>query len=166
MRLVSRIVLGAACMIGGSRIALAQPAEPAAPVGAPSAPVSSPAPGGSQEGGTPDGKLVLLFHTGQKSLDAENEAVLDKAARLYREARPVIMIVSGGSDSVGQPVANLLLSNQRAFAVAKGLVARGIPAERTQVLAKGETNPAVKTGDGVAEAQNRRVEITWSVTRQ
>ncbi len=164
MRLVTRALFAATCLLGTGA---AGPAPSAvAPVGAPAAPVSSPAPGGSQEGGTADGKLVLLFKTGQKSLDAENEAVLDKAARLYRDARPVIMIVSGASDSVGSPVANLLLSNQRAFAVARGLVARGIPAERTQVLAKGETNPAVKTGEGVPEPQNRRVEITWSVARQ
>ena len=164
MRLIYRAVFVVACTVSGARAGLAE--SVAVPVGAPAAPVSAPAPGGAEEGGTADGKLVLLFGTGQRTLGAENEAVLDKAARLYREARPVIMIVSGGSDSVGAPVANLLLSNQRAFAVARGLVARGIPAERTQVLAKGETNPAVKTGDGVAEAQNRRVEITWSIARQ
>ena len=165
MRPVLGALLAVACTVGVSRAGFAQVA-PAAPVGVPASPVSSPAPGGSQEGGTADGKLVLLFSTGQKALSAENEAVLDKAARLYREARPVIMIVSGGSDSVGHPVSNLLLSNERALAVARGLVARGIPAERTQVLAKGETNPAVKTDDGVAEAQNRRVEISWSIARQ
>ncbi len=164
MRLVPRVLLAAACVFSAGGAGQAPPVT--APVGAPAAPVSSPAPGGAQEGGTPDGKLVLLFRTGQRSLNAENEAVLDKAARLYRDARPVIMIVSGASDSVGPPVANLLLSNERAFAVARGLVARGIPAERTQVLAKGETNPAVKTGEGVPEPQNRRVEITWSVARQ
>ncbi len=163
MRLVSRVLTASACMVAVVQVSVAQTS---APIGAPPAPINSPAPGGSQEGGAPDGKLVLLFHTGQKTLNAENEAVLDKAARLYREARPVIMIVSGASDSVGQPAANLVLSNERAFAVARGLVARGIPAERTQVLAKGETNPAVKTRSGVAEAQNRRVEIAWSVARQ
>ena len=162
MRLVLGISALATCVVAMSCVASAEPAT----IGAPTSPVSSPAPGGAEEGGTPDGKLVLFFRTGQKSLNAQNEAVLDKAARLYREARPVIMVVSGASDTVGPPVANLLLSNQRAFAVARGLVARGIPAERTQVLAKGETNLAVKTAEGVPEAQNRRVEITWSVARQ
>ena len=164
MRLVQAAV-ATACMVGVTPAVLAQKAAPAV-LGAPAAPASAPAPGAQEEGGIADGKLVLLFKTGQRSLDRDNEAVLDKAARLYREARPVIMIVSGGSDSVGHPVANLLLSNERAFAVARGLVARGIPAERTQVLAKGETNPAVRTDDGVSEPQNRRVEITWSVARQ
>ncbi len=165
MRLALQAVTAAAGTFAAMHVGLAQPAPPA-PVGAPTAPVTAAAPGGPQEGGTPDGKLVLLFQTGQKSLTRDNEAVLDKAARLYREARPIIMVVSGSSDSVGHPVSNLLLSNQRALAVARGLVARGIPAERTQVLAKGETNPAVQTEHGVPEPQNRRVEITWSVARQ
>ena len=124
-------------------------------------PVSAPAPGGPAEGGAPAGKLVLLFGNGATTLDAENVAILDKASRLYREGRPIIMIVSGSTDSVGDPAQNLLLSQQRANMVAKGLMARGIPAERTQILAKGETNPAVEAPRGTPEAQNRRVEITW-----
>jgi len=69
--------------------------------------------------------------------------------------------VSGSSDAVGQPAENLLLSQRRATAVVRGMIARGIPAERTQILAKGETNPPVPAQRGVAEPQNRRVEITW-----
>ena len=94
-------------------------------------------------------------------LDARNQATLDQASRLYREGRPIIMTVSGGSDAVGQPAQNLLLSQRRATAVVRGMIARGIPAERTEILAKGETNPAVPAQRGVPEPQNRRVEITW-----
>ncbi len=132
-------------------------ARPAGPV-----PVNAPAPGGPAEGAKPDGKLVLLFNNGQASLTPQNLAILDKAARIYVEAKPIIMIVSGATDSTGGSVQNLLLSNRRAIAVAQGLVARGIPAERTQILAKGETNPAVPAAAGVAQPENRRVEITWS----
>lgn len=150
----------AALLLGGASTAAAQGTAPPQPSTA-SAPVTAPAPGGAAEGAEPSGKLVLLFPTGGVALDAQNEAILDKASRLYREGRPIIMIVSGGADSVGSPASNLLLSQQRANAVARGLLARGIPAERTQILAKGETNPAVPTQRGVAEPQNRRVEITW-----
>lgn len=146
-------------LIGACGGAIAQRADPQP---SPSTgPVSAPAPGGTSEGADPAGKLVLLFATGQAALNARNEAILDQASRLYREGRPIIMIVSGSTDAVGSPVENLLLSQRRATAVARGLVARGIPAERTQILAKGETNAAVPTPRGVPEAQNRRVEITW-----
>jgi outer membrane protein OmpA-like peptidoglycan-associated protein len=42
--------------------------------------------------------------------------------------------------------------------VLQGLLARGIPADRFRVLAKGETELPVPTNAGVAELQNRRVE--------
>jgi outer membrane protein OmpA-like peptidoglycan-associated protein len=71
------------------------------------------------------------------------------------------MIVSGSADTTGSAARNLRLSQQRADNVLKGLVSRGIPIERFQVLAKGETDPMVQTKPGVAEQDNRRVEITW-----
>jgi outer membrane protein OmpA-like peptidoglycan-associated protein len=71
------------------------------------------------------------------------------------------MTVAGGADAVGDPVSNLRISQRRADAVFQGLVARGIPAERFQVVAKGETQPAVQTGAGVAEPKNRLAVITW-----
>lgn len=154
--------LAAAFLLGGvGATAMAQQEPGARQPDAAQAPVNAPAPGGSAEGAEPSGKLVLLFDTGSAVLDARDEAILDQASRLYREGRPIIMIVSGSSDTVGSPAYNLVLSQQRANAVARGLLARGIPAERTQILAKGETNLPVQTAKGVAEPQNRRVEITW-----
>ena len=138
---------------------MAQQADPQP--SAPPAPVAAPAPGGPAQGAEPAGKLVLLFSIGSSALDAHNQATLDQASRLYREGRPIIMTVSGSSDAVGQPAENLLLSQRRATAVVRGMIARGIPAERTEILAKGETNPAIPAQRGVPEPQNRRVEITW-----
>jgi outer membrane protein OmpA-like peptidoglycan-associated protein len=105
--------------------------------------------------------LVLYFASGSNALSAESKATLDQASRLYRDGKPIVMVVSGSSDSVGNAAANLKLSQARADAVLQGLIARGIPAERFQVLAKGETEPAIQTAKGVAEPRNRRVEITW-----
>lgn len=105
--------------------------------------------------------LVLYFASGSTTVGKEGLATLDQASRLYRDGKPIVMVVSGSTDAVGSPAANLKLSQQRADAVLQGLIARGIPAERFQVLAKGETEPSVPTAKGVAEARNRRVEITW-----
>ncbi|MGI4793921.1 MAG: OmpA family protein [Janthinobacterium lividum] len=126
-----------------------------------STPVTAAAPGGAGESAAASGQLVLLFKPGQASLDATNEAILDKASRLYREGKPIIMIVTGSSDTTGSPTQNLLLSQRRADVVAQGMADRDIPSERTQILAKGVTNLPVETGAGVSEQQNRRVEITW-----
>ena len=105
--------------------------------------------------------IVLYFSSGSAAIRSEDEALLDQASRLYRDGKPLVMIVSGGADLTGNPVTNLKLSQSRAFNVVEGLVARGIPAERFQILAKGETAPAVVTAPGVAERGNRRAEITW-----
>ena len=174
-RSIRTSVLSAAILLGGVGLAAAQQTapQPASAQVAPSTPasagvstaanqpVTAAAPGGASEGAQAAGKLVLLFGTGSSTLGSKNEAILDHASRLYREGRPIIMIVSGSSDAVGSPSRNLLLSQERADVVARGLLARGIPAERCQILAKGETNPAVPASQGVPESQNRRVEITW-----
>jgi outer membrane protein OmpA-like peptidoglycan-associated protein len=43
----------------------------------------------------------------------------------------------------GTAAGNLRLSQKRAIAVLRGLVAGGIPVERFQILAKGATEPSV-----------------------
>ncbi|WP_428489409.1 OmpA family protein [Rhodopila sp.] len=127
--------------------------------------VSTPA-SGTPAAGTPAAakapdSLSVYFSTGSATISPEGQAVLDKAARTYRDGKPIIMVVSGGSDATGAAAANLRLSEVRADNVLQGLVQRGIPIERFQVLAKGETEPAVPDPNGKPEARNRRVEISW-----
>ena len=105
--------------------------------------------------------LVLYFASGSAAIRPQDEAVLDRASRAFNEGHPIIMTISGASDAVGPAEPNLLLSQRRATAVLRSLVARGIPVDRFQVLAKGVTDPAVSTPAGSPEERNRRVEIAW-----
>lgn len=105
--------------------------------------------------------LVLLFDSGSAAIRPQDEGLLDRASRLYRDGQPLVMIVSGATDLTGNPGANLRLSQQRADNVVQGLVARGIPVARFQIIAEGATAPAIPTPPGVAEPGNRRVEVTW-----
>ena len=105
--------------------------------------------------------LVLYFDSGSAAVRTQDRELLDKAARTYRSGHPIVMIVIGGADSVGSPASNLALSDQRARIVLRELVARGIPVECFQVLAKGETEQPVAVAQGVAEPNDRRVEIRW-----
>jgi outer membrane protein OmpA-like peptidoglycan-associated protein len=98
---------------------------------------------------------------GSTTIRNDDKAVLDHASRAFNEGKPIVMILTGTADRTGDAAVNLELSRLRASAVLRGLIARGIPADRFQVLAKGETELPVPTNPGVAEAQNRRVEITW-----
>jgi outer membrane protein OmpA-like peptidoglycan-associated protein len=103
--------------------------------------------------------IVVFFDNGSARMHSDDLALLDKAARLYRDGHPILMTVSAGADATGSPVKNLHLSQERADVVFQGLVARGIPADRFQIVAKGQTDPAIQA-DG-QEPKNRRAEITW-----
>ncbi len=129
-------------------LALAGPGLAASPA-APTTENKSPAPDA----------IDVYFETGSARIRPADLAELDHAARLYRDGQPILMTVAGSSDATGSPQANLRLSQLRAYAVYSGLVARGIPANRFQILAKGQTDPAVP-GDGL-DPHNRRAEITW-----
>ncbi len=124
------------------------------------APQPAPADNNSIPAKAPD-SLSVYFDPGSAAVSPQGQAILDAAARTYRDGKPIIMVVIGGSDSTGSAGGNLRLSQVRADNVLQGLVARGIPVERFQVLAKGETEPAVPAPEGTAEPRNRRVEINW-----
>ena len=143
-------VLAASCLAASAAADAADSSTPAAKTDAPKAEAAAaPAP------------LVVYFDLGSTAIRNEDKAVLDHASRAFNEGKPIVMILTGTADRTGDAGVNLEISQLRAAAVLKGLIARGIPADRFQVLAKGETELPVPTNPGVAEAQNRRVEITW-----
>ena len=114
----------------------------------------------AQDASAPD-SLKILFATGQSSISEDQRSVLDQAARLVRDGSPLVMIVAGSADTVGSGEANLNLSLQRAQVVAFALADRGIPIERLQVLGLGVSQLEVPTSQGVPNAENRYVSITW-----
>ena len=161
------IRLAAAALLATSllgSIASAQTATPA-PDAAPAA-VPAPAPATVSDAAPaatpakPD-RLSVFFDLGSTTIRSQDLAVLDQASRLYTDGKPIVMILTGSTDTVGSPIQNLRLSQQRALSVLNQLVARGIPAERFQILAKGETELPVADPEGTAEPRNRRVEIAW-----
>ena len=66
---------------------------------------------------------------------------------------------TGHADRSGSEEYNLALSMRRADAVREALIAGGIPAESITTAARGESENAIPTVDGVVEQANRRVEI-------
>ena len=69
-------------------------------------------------------------------------------------------MVIGHTDSVGGLEANDKLSRLRAETVRDILIAAGVPENKIEIAGRGEREPLVKTANEVAEAQNRRVEIS------
>ena len=114
---------------------------------------------GQEASAVVNNQVDITFPLGGATLTPEANKQLDLAARLYRDAHPVLMFTSGYTDRSGDEYQNVLLSARRAEAVKRGLVARGIPAERLLIQALGESELA-DTANPTAE-QNRRVVITW-----
>jgi OmpA-OmpF porin, OOP family len=126
------------------------PQPPAAPVVAAATPATPPAPAKASAE-----SLSIAFAEGSTKLSPEALSQLDGAARLYRDAHPEVMIVSGHTDPSGAEFPNLILSAHRAASVKTALVERGVPADRLQIVAVGQAQPVpTVTPDKVAV-------ITW-----
>ena len=114
---------------------------------------------GQEAGAVVANRVDITFPVGGAMLTPEDEKQLDLAARLYRDAHPVLMFTTGYADRTGDEYQNVLLSAKRAETVKRALVARGIPADRLLIQALGESELA-DTSDPDSP-QNRRVVITW-----
>jgi outer membrane protein OmpA-like peptidoglycan-associated protein len=104
-------------------------------------------------------KFVVYFDTDSADLDAAAKAVLAEAEAAAAKAKAAKVSVLGNTDTVGEAAYNDTLSELRAAAVAKAMVAGGVPAGAISSAAFGESNLAKPTGDNVSAGENRRVEI-------
>lgn len=86
--------------------------------------------------------------------------VADAAAAIMKGSKAVFVI--GNTDTAGTSSYNFGLADRRAAAVIAQLQADGVKTPISKIVA-GESNPAKKTGNGIRELLNRRVEI--AITR-
>ena len=70
-------------------------------------------------------------------------------------------MLAGHADRSGSSQYNVGLSQRRNDAVRSYMTGRGIPDAQITGQAFGESQPRVPTANGVREAQNRRVEVTY-----
>lgn len=116
---------------------------------------AAPAPA---EPGEPKSFLVHFAFDSAK-LAGKAIEVLDGVASFFKGEEMGQVEVVGHTDTAGADAYNDGLSQRRADSVKAGLVERGVPASAIGTAAKGEADPAVKRGDDVPEAANRRAEI-------
>jgi len=105
--------------------------------------------------------FIVRFETGSATqLTVESlEVVARLKAALAQWPAPQLTVV-GHTDRVGSGPSNDALSLKRAQTVGQQLMALGISASSLETAGRGEREPLVPTDDGVANAANRRVEIT------
>jgi len=147
----------------------AKPAPEPAPVVAPPAPPPVVAPPPPRPAPPPPppvvpcntGPYIVFFDFDKSDITPEAARILDSAASAYANCGTANVMLAGHTDRSGQPKYNMGLAQRRADSVKTYLGGRGIPAARMTTQAFGESQPRVPTADGVREAQNRRVEVTY-----
>ncbi|HEY1506373.1 MAG TPA: OmpA family protein [Stellaceae bacterium] len=152
-RIESHNVLANLSVFFGAPPAPPQPAVAPAPVPAAPMPINPSA------GPAPAQAFVVYFDTGHATLTPAGRRVADDAVAAFQRDKAAHIALAGYTDTVGNPRSNEALSRRRAETVRDYLVAHGVPMSEMMVNWHGEANPQVPTGNGVPEAQNRRVVI-------
>ena len=103
--------------------------------------------------------FMVFFDWDKSLLTAQAVDTIGQAADAYKKKGGARVVATGHTDTSGPDLYNMALSLRRANAVKDELVRDGVKPQDISVVGLGETSPLVPTGDGVREAQNRRVEI-------
>jgi OOP family OmpA-OmpF porin len=110
----------------------------------------------------PTGNFVVYFEWDRSNLTQDAVATIDAAVNQARRCNISGVVLVGHTDTSGSTAYNQGLSERRASVVRDALVARGIAAGSITTQARGETDLAAPTRDGVREPLNRRTAITIS----
>jgi OOP family OmpA-OmpF porin len=115
------------------------------------------------------GKVALYgiyFDTGKSTLKPESDPTLSQIAQLLKQKPLLKVFIVGHTDMVGDPAANLRLSQDRAQAVIAALTSKyGIAATRLTPFGAGPYAPVGSNKTDNGRAKNRRVELVEFTTR-
>ena len=107
------------------------------------------------------GPYIVFFDFDKSDITAEAATILNSAVTAYANCGSANVMLAGHTDRAGSVRYNIGLAERRNASVRSYLNGRGIPDGRITGEAFGESQPRVPTADGVREAQNRRVEVTY-----
>jgi OOP family OmpA-OmpF porin len=100
----------------------------------------------------------IVFETGSDRLSPVSDAPLEVVLEYLNAKSEVSLLrIEGHTDSDGTPASNQSLSELRALAVARWLVAAGIDCHRLLPVGFGQDRPMVPNTTADNKAQNRRV---------
>jgi outer membrane protein OmpA-like peptidoglycan-associated protein/opacity protein-like surface antigen len=107
------------------------------------------------------GPFIVFFDFDKSDVTSEASNILNNAVTAYANCGMARVMLAGHTDTSGSARYNLGLAERRNMAVRAYMTGRGIPAGQITGEAFGESQPRVPTADGVREAQNRRVEVSY-----
>ncbi|MEM6410615.1 MAG: OmpA family protein [Pseudomonadota bacterium] len=100
----------------------------------------------------------IQFETNSDVIDPRNTDVLDRVAEAAGRC-PGTLQISGHTDNQGSDIINETLSQQRADAVRRALIRRGVPSRRLTAEGFGARVPLASNFTELGRARNRRIEI-------
>jgi hypothetical protein len=103
---------------------------------------------------------MVFFDWDSTRLSPASMNVLEQARDAFKAKQGARITATGHTDTTGTEAYNMALSLRRANTVKDALVRVGVPAQAITTVGRGEAGLLVKTGDGVREPQNRRVEVS------
>lgn len=114
--------------------------------------------------------MLITFPTSGTEIDSQNREILREMVRSAQARTDIRRVrVEGHTDTCGNELNNMVLSQNRAVAVANELVMMGVPREMLETMGHGSTQPRANESCGqhqtLSEQSNRRVEFTLLVCR-
>jgi outer membrane protein OmpA-like peptidoglycan-associated protein len=101
----------------------------------------------------------IYFDTDKSVVKPESDAALAEITKLLKQNNSLALYVVGHTDSAGALDHNLKLSTDRANAVVKALLGKGIAASRLKGSGVGPYCPVESNHTEAGKAKNRRVEL-------
>ncbi len=101
----------------------------------------------------------LNFATGKSEISEESKSQLNDMAKIMLAFPKVEIKVCGHTDNVGNEAANLKLSKERASAVEKYLIGKGVPDPSITPIGYGSSKPIADNATDAGKAANRRTEV-------
>ena len=101
----------------------------------------------------------INFHSGSARLQPSSAPLLDSVADIIARCPGLKIEVSGHTDADGSPDANQYLSQQRAKAVVRYLVNKGLGEDRFTATGYGEDKPIFDNDTAEHKSRNRRIEF-------
>lgn len=107
----------------------------------------------------PEMSILLYFGLNSDTLTAESQAELPRILEAVRQRHSTSISVIGHTDTTGNSQSNYQLGLRRAQSVIDILRAQGAKESDLTAESHGDADLLIKTGAGVDEPRNRRVEV-------
>lgn len=101
----------------------------------------------------------IQFETAKATIQPSSFASLDEVAAFLKRKPTCVIEIGGHTDSDGDETQNLILSKERAQAVARYLISKGVSANQLKAFGYGESRPIADNTTTTGKQQNRRTEI-------